>query len=179
MKSFVLQKNKRERNAEMKSLLMVVAGLALTVANGIPLNPSYTPEVVREYKEKADAGDAEAQATLGSLYESGLGVEKDEACAVKWYRSAAELGSAEGQYCLGRSYELGRGVKVDCVAVAKWYKKAAEQGHVQAQVRIGRCYARGWGVEKNVREAMKWYLKAAAQGSKEAIEELKSFGVLE
>ena len=88
----------------MKSLLMVVAGLALTVANGIPLNPSYTPEVVREYKEKADAGDAEAQATLGSLYESGLGVEKDEACAVKWYRSAAELGSAEGQYCLGRSW---------------------------------------------------------------------------
>ena len=70
-------------------------------------------------------------------------------------------------------------MKVDCVAVAKWYKKAAEQGHAQAQARIGRCYARGWGVERNIREAMKWYLKAAAQGSKEAIEELKSFGVLE
>ena len=47
----------------------------------------------------AEQGHADAQFSLGFMYENGLGAE-----ALKWYRLAAEQGLAEGQYNLGNMY---------------------------------------------------------------------------
>lgn len=41
----------------MKSIMLSVCGLLDCVAGAFPLNPSFTPEAVMEYKAKADAGD--------------------------------------------------------------------------------------------------------------------------
>lgn len=43
--------------------------------------------------EKAQAGDVEAQLSLGNIYYSGDGVEKDLFEANKWYFKAAEQGN--------------------------------------------------------------------------------------
>ena len=59
--------------------------------------------------KSASDGNAYAQNILGLLYDSGAGVAKDSAEAVKWMRKAAEQGNADAQYYLGGSYYYGEG----------------------------------------------------------------------
>lgn len=49
----------------------------------------------------AEKGDAQAQYLLGSTYEAGRLVPKDQMEAVKWYRKAAEQNHPEAQFKLG------------------------------------------------------------------------------
>jgi len=62
-------------------------------------------------RKAAEQGDVDAQYTLGTLYENGLGVKQDDAEAVKWYLKAAEQGDARAQINLGAMYDKGQGVK--------------------------------------------------------------------
>jgi uncharacterized protein len=62
------------------------------------------------YRQLADRGNAQAQLTLGGMYERGDGVPLNYAEAVKWYRRAADQGDPIGQQNLGLMYDLGRGV---------------------------------------------------------------------
>ncbi len=61
----------------------------------------------------AEQGDADAQFSLGAMYDKGRGVPQDDAEAVKWSRKAAEQGYADAQLNLGVAYELGQGVPQD------------------------------------------------------------------
>ena len=122
-----------------------------------------------------DRDDAEVQFYLGTMYENGQGVAKDETEAVKWYRKAAEQGNADAQYSLGLMYKIGRGVVENEGEAQVWYRKAlnqyrevAEQGNAEVQTRVGKCYYYGNGVAKDYVEAVKWYRKAAEQGYAEA-----------
>src|SRR6516162_345513 len=83
-------------------------------------------EALRLCRPLAEQGEAVAQATLGSMYEDGLGgLEQDE--AVKWYRRAAEQGNADAQIRLGVMYVDGRGgLAQDDAEAVKWYRRAAE-----------------------------------------------------
>lgn len=118
--------------------------------------------------EKAEAGDAEAQAKLGLMYAEGKGVAKDAAKAVEWFRKAAEAGSAKGQAALGWMYDDGEGVARDAAKAAEWYRKSAEQGNRFAQLTLGLKYTSGDGVSKDAAKAAEWYRKAAEQGDQEA-----------
>ena len=60
-----------------------------------------TPEI-DALRARAEAGDADAQFTLGGMYADGTGVPQDDAEAVRWYRLAAAQGLAFAQYSLGR-----------------------------------------------------------------------------
>jgi TPR repeat protein len=62
-----------------------------------------------DLRAKAEKGDADAQGILGSTYNFGQGVDKDQAEAVKWFRKAAEQGEEDAQYNLGVCY--GKGVR--------------------------------------------------------------------
>ena len=53
------------------------------------------------FRPLADAGNAAAQNNLGVLYETGTGLQKDDAVAIMWYRRGAEQGHAVAQYNLG------------------------------------------------------------------------------
>jgi len=55
----------------------------------------------REWQAAADAGDAAAQFWLGTLYESGRGVERDEHIGRRWQLLAAERGYEYAQRALG------------------------------------------------------------------------------
>ena len=52
-------------------------------------------------KPAAEAGVAEAQNMLGSMYECGSGTPIDEAAALEWYRKAAVQGHSRAQANLG------------------------------------------------------------------------------
>ncbi len=52
-------------------------------------------DALRVFRVWADQGDADAQYSLGVMYDLGQGVAQDDAEAVKWYRAAAEQGVAD------------------------------------------------------------------------------------
>ena len=113
---------------------------------------------------KARAGDAEAQSSLGLLYATGDGVQRDDVQAAVWTRKAAEQGEADAQFGLGYLYFAGQGVPQDYAQAAIWYRKAAEQGEVMAQFNLGLLYSNGQGVPQNDEQAAIWIHKAAEQG---------------
>ena len=90
-------------------------------------------EKEKTIQELAEAGDADAQYSMGWMYDTGDGVPKDYAEAVKWYRKAAEQGHAVAQFNLGVMYADGEGVPKDMAEATKWIRKAAEQGNADAK----------------------------------------------
>ncbi len=122
------------------------------------------PVNVQELRAKAEAGEAAAQAQLGSLYVKGEVVTNSYAEAARWFRFAAEQGNPEGLTGLGQLYEAGQGVSKDMDEAIKCYRKAAEQGYPLAQYTMGFLYEAGRGVPKDHVEAAKWFRKAADQG---------------
>lgn len=134
----------------------------------------------------AEQGDAKAQATLGVMYEKGLGVSKNAKSAVKWIRKAASQGDPSGHCLLGRLYAIGYGVaKNENEALALFHKaavaelerfsrepllfaggvegaiRAAEGGNSLAQTIVGKMHLTGVGVEQNDVEAVRWFTKSA------------------
>ena len=117
---------------------------------------------------RAERGNAEAQHSLGVMYDKGEDVSKDVAKAASWFRKAAEQGHAQAQYNLGVMYANGEGVPEDDAQAVSWFRRAAEQGDVEAQVSLGSMYADGQGVPEDDAEAVSWFRKAAEQGDAEA-----------
>jgi TPR repeat protein len=58
---------------------------------------------LNEVRKMAEQGDAEAQFTLGQMYDSGDGVAQNYKQAAAWYRKAAEQGNDSAQNFLGGS----------------------------------------------------------------------------
>ena len=112
----------------------------------------------------AEHGDARAQATLGAMYLSGLGVTKDDSKAVYWTRKAADAGNPKAQTNLGLIYFYGRGVPQDDTQAAEWLKKAAIRGNASARSTLGILFLEGRGVEKNYIGAKALFSSAIRDG---------------
>lgn len=155
----------------MKRILMTAMCFRVFMAIGFPLNPSFTPEAVKEYKAKADAGDAEAQYLYSSALANGKGVAEDLPQAFIYAKKAADQGYERALRRVGLGYERGWGIETNSAKAAEcysrfvtWATKAAEQGDANAQYNIGQCCFSGDGVAKDMKEAVKWWRKAAEQG---------------
>ena len=64
---------------------------------------------------------------LGWLYETGNGVNADQAKALSLFNEAASRGSAEGMYHLGVVYHEGLGVQKDLPTACQWFIRAAAE----------------------------------------------------
>ena len=100
----------------------------------------------------------------GKCYETGDGVGKDEAEAVKWYRMAAEHGFADAMFELGRCYTFGIGVRRNRATASQWLGKAAERGHLGAMVQLGCKCTHEYEADYNPRKAVRLFRKAAEKG---------------
>ena len=108
------------------------------------------------WRPLAEAGDARAQAALGSLYIHGQGVAVDHEEALRWTRLAAEQRDVTGQFNMGTIYAGGLSVDRDYAAAADWFRRAAEQDDAASRFNLGVLYARGLGVPKDDEEAIFW-----------------------
>ena len=109
-------------------------------------------------RAKADAGDVNAQFSLGSiLYYGG----NETAQAVEWFRKSAGQGYAPAEFQMGQLYDFGFGIKQDDTQALAWYRKAAEHGSAPAQRTIGEFYQKGRAVSADPVEAARWYRRAA------------------
>ena len=92
------------------------------------------PAAAKLLSPLAQAGNRDAQASLGYLYEIGRGVPQDETQAALWYRRAADQGQSFAQYQLGLLYDKGHGVPQDVVEAEKWLILATAAGAPPATV---------------------------------------------
>ena len=118
--------------------------------------PGDADALVDIYRERARAGDALASTKLGLIYRDGVGVDTDDAEALRWLTAGAEKGEVEAFAALGSMHDEGRGVERDRVQAASWFRKAAERGHTGAQFALGSMLVQGDGVPKDVPEGLMW-----------------------
>lgn len=149
-------------------------------------------EVLPSLREKATAGDAEAQRNLGEK----LLMLDERADALNWLKKSADHGNADALYLLGylaleakktdeaaawfekaaaagnshALVELGNiywRYRNDPAKSFPFYKRGAEAGNAEAQNYLAICYANGWGVKKNVKKALELLKKSAGNGFSE------------
>jgi TPR repeat protein len=142
-------------------LVLLVSGVAWAQT---PTAPKESAEVAA-IRVKANAGDAQAQSTLGMSY-LDRGVPQDDAQAASWFRKAAEQGLADAQNILGAMSERGWGVPQDFVEAHKWLNLAASRASAAYQ----RTYA-----ETRDRVAKKMTRAQIADAKKLAREWLAAF----
>jgi TPR repeat protein len=152
---------RKHRLGERVELRVHRAGQALTLT-GAYRTPFGAEEQFRRSRQDAERSPA-AQVVIGLAYESGTGVSRDPAEAVRWYRRAADQGHATARFRLAVAFSEGRGVAKDDAECVRWARLAAEQGYPPAQMKLGWMYTRGRGVARDDREAVVWYRRAAEQ----------------
>lgn len=111
-----------------------------------------------------------AQLLIATCYTTAMGVEKNDAEAVKWFRRAAGNGSGLAAYRLGVCYSEGLGVTKDEREAAQWFRTAALAGEHDAQARLGNAYRYGRGVPQDFVEAYRWLDRAASKGNDQALQ---------
>lgn len=79
-----------------------------------------------EWQKLAAQDNAEAQYTMGVMYDEGQGVAADPAEGLKWYRKAAAQGFEAAQYALGVKYLKGQGTPRDEDEALKWFTPLME-----------------------------------------------------
>ena len=99
------------------------------------LSPSrkYRKKAARWYRMAAEQGNAEAQVSLGNMYDTGEGIPKIDTEVARWYRMAAEQGNVMAQFSLGSLYDTGEGIPKDYVQAYAWFNIAAAQGDETAK----------------------------------------------
>src|SRR5579864_4450186 len=93
--------------------------------------------------DRANAGSAKDQFSMGYLSENGYLVPMDAASAVKWYEKAAAQDDARSENNLGMMYLNGKGVGKDPAAAMRWFHRAFDHGHLVAPFNIAAMYSNG------------------------------------
>lgn len=140
-----------------------------------PPAPAATPQqnsftAFQACQTRAEAGSAEDQFQLATMFRRGVGVEASPRQARHWFQSAAEQGHAQAQYELARQLFHGIGSLPDEHAAAVWMEQAARQGLTDAQRNLATLYARGRGVVADNEAALYWLKQAAEEHDADAAE---------
>ena len=122
----------------------------------------------RSWLPLAEAGMAEAQLNIGSLYQNGQGVNTDYAEAMRWYQQAASNGLPQAQVNIGILYFLGLGVDQNFTESINWFELASEQGLAAGTFMLGNAHYNGYGIKKDLVKARALFLSAAKSGYAEA-----------
>lgn len=130
-------------------------------------------EAVSYFKKAANMGAAEAAAEICMLayrFETGDGVEKDEARAALYYGASAEYGDSDAALHLGKLYLRGiGGSRPNARKARKNLDKACEAGSGEAAELLGQIYDEGSLGRVNAKKAFQYYLLAAERGQSGAM----------
>lgn len=116
-----------------------------------------------ELRQKAEAGDADAMATLGGkLYDT----HRDSVCdeVLELVNRSADENCARGKNMLGFLYAVGYSVPQNTNKAFELFKEAADKKEPAALYNIGLDYLDGTGVSKDTLEGLKCIEISALQG---------------
>jgi TPR repeat protein len=122
----------------------------------------------------ANKGFAQAQYSLGIMYEKGKGVNLNLKKAKKWFQLAAQQGISKAQYKLGLIYRNGKESEKDYSKAIKWWRLAANRGNTNAQINLGLIFENGLGVPQDYNKAIRLYSLAVGAGNTRAQKYLNS-----
>lgn len=122
---------------------------------------------LRSWLPLAEAGDPEAQANVGYMYEEGLGVSQQLDIAVGWYEKAAASGSMQASHNLGMIFAEGRGAPQSWVRALRYFEEAANDIPASRYM-IGYTYFQGEGNIQNRPRAFREFMDAALDGYADA-----------
>ena len=98
---------------------------------------------VAELKEKAKAGDPEAQYRLGLAYFHGRDVPKNDRQALNLWEASASQGYPKAMHFMGVAYRRGIGVPKHAEKALSWFTQAAQAGSVLDQYIVADAYYEG------------------------------------
>ena len=131
-------------------------------------------EVGRDYRKGGEAYGVVLN-DLGTIYQEGIGVEKDGRMAEYWFCEACRQGDRTyAPSNLGDIYRKGCGEVTP--SAEKAFKAYMMSDDPYAHYRIGQAYEEGWTGVKDMAKAMEWYRKAADEGHHLAIKRLMQDG---
>lgn len=139
---------------------------------------SNTKEDILRLQERANAGDASAQNSLGCAYHNADGVTRDYTKAKEWYLKAAAQKDSHAQSNLGILFHYGLGVNKNEHQAFRWYRKSALNGNLYGLFHLGEFYEFGTWVDKDIATAYFLYSKAEVKGHKDAKQKLSSLKTL-
>ena len=122
---------------------------------------------LRAWLPLAEAGDPEAQANVGYMYEEGLGVSQQFDVAVGWYEKAAASGSMQANHNLGMIFADGRGTPQSWARALRYFAEAASDIPASRYM-IGYTYFQGEGNIQNRPRAFREFMEAALDGYADA-----------
>jgi TPR repeat protein len=130
------------------------------------------PTAVVWYMEMAKSGDADAQYNLGSVYETGFGVQADPDEAVRWYKEAAEQDHQLAQLKLGIMYILGEGTRQSSIKGTNLVRSAADNGNKFAEMLYEKVLSPDVVRDMSAEEIIKKIRPSIDLGEKKSIKKL-------
>ena len=127
------------------------------------LKRAHYATALRSWLPIAEAGDPEAQANVGYMYEEGLGVTQQFDTAVSWYKKAAASGSMQANHNLGMMFAEGKGVPQSWVRSLRYFEISASEVPASRYM-IGYTYFQGEGNIQNRPKAFREFMDAAIDG---------------
>lgn len=119
-------------------------------------------------KQRAEAGDALAQLSLGDTYLTNLKPSE----ALSWYRKASEQGLVEAKSRLGEILLFGgfgipstANVKPNPAEGIRWTFDAATNRNTKAYLNMSKAFQNGIGVSTNLIQAYAWLQLYAESGN--------------
>ncbi|KAI8061738.1 hypothetical protein BC940DRAFT_244924, partial [Gongronella butleri] len=131
--------------------------------------------------DAAQQKNTRALVKLGTLFEHGQGVDKNEQEALRYYKLACGQHDAGAHYVLGLHYRLGSlGLEQNWLEAGRHLNRAARSGFAPAQRLLGLMYLQGLlsgqrhDENEQVRRkaektALLWFRRSAAQGDVRAL----------
>lgn len=145
--------------------------IALAMMRLHPQSPRYDPQTARSYlRRAADLGDPEAMYELGRLYETGIGVSRDDAKALGYYQSAArqdygpalsDMGFFQIEGMLGLTPDVDKGIQ--------YFRRGAEQGNAPAMFNYASLIDDGFVPGKTHKDAATFFYQALRAGNPEVL----------
>lgn len=117
------------------------------------------------YHAAARLGEHKALWRLGTMYECGDGVARDQRQAAQWYHKAATLGEPYSMLGLGRLYAAASNRH----AAARWYHAAAQRGASQGMLLTGLMQFHAPPPLLATPSAVRWWYTAASNGDAQAM----------
>ncbi len=117
-----------------------------------------------ECGEQCGQGHGGSCATLGILYERGLGVAKDPSKSTTYFEKGCQLGDAYACTNLGVMLERGEGIAADAARAAKLYGESCDRGDENGCYNLALAREVGRGGAKDEAAARELYRRACDGG---------------
>lgn len=120
-------------------------------------------------KRAAEQNNLKSMMLLSTMYEQGLGVDRNQQIAFDWLMLAATKTHTPAQIKLALRYKNGDDiVPADLAKALFWMSRAAKVKDPEAQYQLGLMYLENAGLEKNEEQAFKLMSWSAAQNHTKA-----------